>query len=411
MIVSVKVDNFRGIENEANISAIASNKIKRDKNSCSYIDEKNKLLKKIGIIGCNGSGKTSLLSAIHTIQTYLSFPYRKDINNDDEFKNLLNTMSEKNLKDYLLKFNTLKLGPQNINRSEETTKIEIELYAPKRENNIPGFYKYIIEYDKNHSKNGVILEALYYREKINSKKFITLSKKNNIIESNISTTVLYENNNIKLENINYINYYKSFLDEIIEYTDCFFEGGSFNLKEFFNNHKKEFIKLCNIADDKITNITIDKNSNEVNILFWNNNNKYLYFTDLSEGTRKIIILGCTIINSLYNNSVSIIDEIEQSLHHSLTQFLIELISAKGDNNYSQIIFTTHSPLLAFSLSNDELYFIHNHDNNYYFSNITNAIKMKLITKDQNVQKACIDNILIKNPDNKTIYDFIKKTKF
>ena len=103
-----------------------------------------------------------------------------------------------------------------------------------------------------------------------------------------------------------------------------------------------------------------------------------------------------------------IDEIELSLHHSLVKFLVDLISVKNDHNYSQIIFTTHSPLLAFSSANDELYFIHNHNNEYFCSNISNAIKNKLLTKDQNMQKAWIDNILIKNPDDEKITNFLKE---
>ena len=408
MIVNLRVNNYKGIEKEANISFIASNKIKRSLNKCSYIDKKNKLLKKVGIIGCNGSGKTSLLSAIETIQTYLSFPYRKKMNTDEEFKKLLDSMNEKELKQYLLELNTLNLGEQNINNNLKATEIEIEIFISERKNNIPGFYKYKIVFDNNHSNIGVLLEELLYKKRIDSKKYITLSRKHNIIESNISTTILYENNNFNLENTQFINYYKSFVNEMLKYTNCFFEGGTIDLQNFIENNKREFIKLCNIADDKITNVTIDENSQERKILFWNKNKKGLYFSQLSEGTRKIIILGSILINALNNNSVSIIDEIELSLHHSLVNFLINLISSKDEFNYSQILFTTHSPLLAFSLANDELYFIHNHNDDYFFSNISNAIKTKLITKDQNIQKAWIDNILIKNPDDDKMNDFFKE---
>lgn len=407
MIVHFKVNNYKGIEQEAIIDAKASNKIKRPARKYSTISDKNKLLKTICIIGCNGSGKTSILSAIDTLQTFISFPFRKNIKESNDFVNYIKSMSEEELKNYLIKLNTLDLGEQNINRKDEPTLIEIELYVPKRNNNISGFYSYKIIYDYNYKKNGVLSESLSYRPAYEKKNIINLCKRKNIIESQIGTAILYENNdNINKNTIKYIEYYKSFTEELLNYTDCLFDGASTDIREILRNSKNDFIKLCNIADDKIIDVSIDENSKNRNILFWNKYGNSLYFSQLSEGTRKIIILGSVIIEAIKNNSTLLIDEIEQSLHPALVDFLIDLASSKYSHNYTQLLFTTHSPLLAFSLENDELYFINNHDDSYYFSNITNAIKMKIITKDQSRQKAWIDNLLVKNPDKNKIEQFI-----
>lgn len=407
MIVHFKVNNYKGIEQEAIIDAKASNKIKRPARKYSTISDKNKLLKTICIIGCNGSGKTSILSAIDTLQTFISFPFRKNIKESNDFVNYIKSMSEEELKNYLIKLNTLDLGEQNINRKGEPTLIEIELYVPKRNNNISGFYSYKIIYDCNYKKNGVLSESLNYRPSYERKNIINLCKRKNIIESQIGTAILYENNdNINKNTIKYIEYYKSFTEELLNYTDCLFDGASTDIREILKNNKNDFIKLCNIADDKIIDVSIDENSKNRNILFWNKCGNSLYFSQLSEGTRKIIILGSVIIEAIKNNSTLLIDEIEQSLHPTLVDFLIDFASSKSSNNYTQLLFTTHSPLLAFSLENDELYFINNHNDSYYFSNITNAIKMKIITKDQSRQKAWIDNLLVKNPDKKKIEQFI-----
>lgn len=408
MIINFKVNNFRGIEKEASICTKASNKIKRNINSCSYINETTKLLKTICLIGCNGSGKTSILLALETLQDFIEFPFRKKFKEDEEYINHIKSMSENEVKNYLIKLNTLSLGKQNINKSNEKTELEIELYIPKRENNIDGFYNYKIVYDQNYQTNGVLLEKLSYRPKYEKKNILTLSKKNNIIESQIGTAILYENNNIKHYTTKYIEYFKSFANEILNYTECYYSGGSTDIKYMLENHNEDFIKLCNIADDKITNVTIDENNEKRNLLFWNNNQKHLYFSQLSEGTRKIIILGSVIIKALENNSTLLIDELEQSLHPTLVNFLIRLITSKSQNNYTQLIFTTHSPLLAFTLENDELYFIHNQEDDYSFYNITSAIKSKIITKDQSRQKAWISNLLVKNPDESKIENFINQ---
>ena len=407
MIINFTVNNYKGIEKSANIYAKASNKIKRTPNHYSNLSDKLKILKTICIIGCNGSGKTSILNAMETVQDFISFPFRKSIKDNDEFVNYIKSMNEEELKNYLVKLNTLDLGEQNINKRQEKTEIELEIYVPKREENIEGFYTYTLEYDRNYKKNGVLLEKLTYRPRYEKKNIINLSKKENIIESQIGTIILYENNHLKTKDIKYMNYYKSFADEVLNHISCCFDGATVNIHDMLNNYKKEFIELCNIADDKITNVTIDENSDSRDLLFWNNNNNYIYFSQLSEGTKKIIILGSIIINALKSNSVILIDELEQSLHPTLVAFLINLVNSKAKNNFTQLIFTTHSPFLAFTLENDQLYFINNHNNEYFFSNISNAIKNKIITKDQSRQKAWIDDLLIKNPDRKKIDLFIK----
>ena len=411
MIVSFKVNNYKGIEKEAIIHTRASNKIKRSKNKCSYISEKNKLLKTICLIGCNGSGKTSILSAIDNLQTFISFPFRKSIKDNNDFVNYINSMTEEDLKKYLIKLNTLSLGEQNINRKNENTIIEIELYSPKRKDNISGFYTYKIIYNQDYAKSGVISEVLNYRPNYEKKNIINLCKGKNIIESQIGTAILYENNQDLNDKKNkYIEYYKSFTEELLNYTECYLEGCTLDIREMLDNNKEEFIELCNIADDKITDVLIDENSKNRNVLFYNKYGNFLYFSQLSEGTRKIIILGSIIINAIKNNSTLLIDEIEQSLHPTLVDFLIKLVSSKSSDNYTQLLFTTHSPLLAFSLENDELYFISNHDNEYFFSNISDAIRKKIITKDQSRKKAWIDNLLIKNPDKNKIEQFINIKK-
>lgn len=407
MLSCLKISNYKGIENEIVLNAKASNKIKRNNNKCSYISESDKLLKNLCIIGCNGSGKTSILSAVETAQTFLSHPFRKNLGENDEFVDYINSMSEEQLKNYLLKINTLNLGEQNINKQNEPTTIEIELYAPKRKNNIPGFYTYKIIYDNNYKKQGVISESLNYRPEYPKKNILNLSKSKNIFESQIGTAILYENNNINKRSNKYIEFYKTFADELLEYTECLFGGTSMPLNEIFENNKEEFINLCNIADDKINDVSIEENDKNRNLLFWNKNNNPLYFSQLSEGTRKIIVLGAVILDALTNNRTLLVDEIEQSLHPTLVDFLISLITSKSNYNYTQLIFTTHSPLLAFTMENDELYFINNHEDKYEFYNITTAIKLKLITKDQNKHKAWINNLLIKNPSINQINNFIK----
>ena len=179
-----------------------------------------------------------------------------------------------------------------------------------------------------------------------------------------------------------------------------------DLLEAFNKHGNKFVELCNIADDKIIDITLDENEKKPKILFWNSKKTFLTFPQLSNGTRKILVIGSIILDALEKNNLLLIDEIELSLHPTLVNFLINLNSSKDFNHFSQLIFTTHSPFVAFSMTNDQLYYINNKNNNYYISSISNAIKNNIITKDKNPEKAWIEDLLIKNPDLNKIKHFL-----
>ena len=179
-----------------------------------------------------------------------------------------------------------------------------------------------------------------------------------------------------------------------------------DLLEAFNKHGNKFIELCNIADDKIIDVTLDENEKKPKILFWNSKKTYLTFSQLSNGTKKILVIGSIILDALEKNNLLLIDEIELSLHSTLVNFLINLNSSKDFNHFSQLIFTTHSPFVAFSMTNDQLYYINNKNNNYYISSISNAIKNNIITKDKNPEKAWIEDLLIKNPDLNKIKHFL-----
>lgn len=408
MLLNIKIDNFKGVRKNIDISCIASNKIRHSNNEISKISDKSKVLKDICLIGSNASGKTSILNAIETVQDFLLFPYRKKISDDKDYANFIKQMSPEDLKQFIIDINTLRLGEQNNLRYNDKTTICLELYIPKRKNNISGIYTYTLLYKNNYSENGVLMEKLEYRKSFESKKNDVICLKNNIIESEISRKVLYKNNEIKKQDTgDKIKYYESFFYEMIKHVSYLDGSERVNLIEVAKKYNNRLIELCNIADDKIINITIDENEKNPKLLFWNSDNSYLTFSQLSNGTRKILVIGSIILNSLDYNDLLLVDEIELSLHPKLVTFLINLSTSSDCNHFSQMIFTTHSPYVAFSMANDQLYYINNKSENYYVSNISNAIKNGIITKDKNPEKAWIEDLLIKNPDQQKINSFLK----
>ena len=404
MILSVTVENFKGIKNEVRLSAIASNKIKRSSNVCSNLDDKNKALKSIAIIGANAAGKSSFLDAIETVQDFLWFPFRRNITKEDSYRNYIDSLSPEDLRDFLIRFDTPELGNQHNTKKNSYTNIIIEIYVPQRENNISGFYTYQLIYDQYYQKCGVKKEVLSFRKSYDSKRLKLLLNENDIIESEAAVSVVYKNNSsfVKNENINYI---ESFVDEMLFYTTFSKRLSESSLIDFAEENIKLFCKLCSIADNKIKKVTIDYDDNNSKILkFWNSTKSYLYLNDLSDGTVKILGLGCDIINSLENSETLLFDEIDNGLHFSLSRFLIELNNT-FKNNFSQIIFTTHSPVLASYLDNDQVYFIETNSESTSLNSIAYAINNKIISKDQKFLRAYIDGLIINNPNTEELVNF------
>lgn len=408
MLLNVHISNFMGIEKSVNITSIANNKIKRKNKDIIKIEDNINALKTIGIIGSNGSGKTSILNAIATVQTFITFPFRKSTNNNEAFIEQIKKLPDEILNDLLKSFNTLELPLQNVNSSKNDTIIKLDFFIPKEHNIIDGYYTYKLVYDKEYKFNGVKEESLFYRKKYNSKKIIEIFKVNNILESELGTKLLYQNNTINNDNNNMLKYYHSFGNLIMNKCEFIFQSDSINLISQLKKDKSRFVSLCNLADEKIINADIEKKDNKEILYFINNKNNKLYFEQLSSGTKKVLVLGNKILESLENNKLLFVDEIETSLHSSLAKFLVMLMQYPIKSSYSQLFFTTHSVFLPSILDNDQLYYINNKDDNYEVLNISHAIRNGIITKDKTLTVALVENFLINNPDINKIDKFINK---
>jgi AAA15 family ATPase/GTPase len=76
----------------------------------------------------------------------------------------------------------------------------------------------------------------------------------------------------------------------------------------------------------------------------------------STGTQRLFYSMLNIIDAIKNNKVFFIDEIENSLHHKIVEYIVDLFHA---GSTAQIIFTTHNTnLLSLNkLRKDQIYFV------------------------------------------------------
>jgi len=115
-------------------------------------------------------------------------------------------------------------------------------------------------------------------------------------------------------------------------------------KEFFDNSpfSQEFIK--EMINQKGSKIPIIKTIHTVFDAQENESNRVVFELDSEEslGTRKFFKMSAPILNTLREGKILMIDELDASLHPTLTQHLIELFHNKEINTKNaQLIFATH----------------------------------------------------------------------
>lgn len=83
----------------------------------------------------------------------------------------------------------------------------------------------------------------------------------------------------------------------------------------------------------------------------------LEFNEESAGTQKALSMLGPVFDILDNGKVAFIDELESSLHPSITQFIVKLFHSKHNRTNAQLIFTTHDVTLLDNelLRRDQIY--------------------------------------------------------
>lgn len=122
------------------------------------------------------------------------------------------------------------------------------------------------------------------------------------------------------------------------------------------------------SKDKFFNIALDEDKDEpiiTTLSFKHGNSLYEFdFDEESDGTRRIFDL-LDILLTKYKNSVYIIDEMERSLHPSLTRHFVELLNDYHKKNNIRLIFTTHESTIMDQelFRRDQIWFVSRNQNN------------------------------------------------
>ena len=367
MLVEFSVENFRSIKKEQTISLLATKSKEHPENLIAYSDSsKFNILRSAVIYGANASGKTNILKALENLVYFILFST-----------------------DLKLEQKIPSYKPHKLDNAyhDQPTKFQIEFIGPSNVR-----YRYLIHFTANEvireellfypKKQEAILFSREKGKKIKFGNYLTGRKKNIEAELLPNNLFLSKAANSNLEHLQkiYIYFLETFVfkmkDELrftgvettrkmTDTTDSSFsdkvslflksvDTGISSLKvvktefkddAFFDSFPKDMPK--HIVDDIRTQISLRPmtshrlydNDNEVGMIDFD-------IAEESDGTNKLYSLSSDIITALLNGSVYVIDEIDNSLHPHITEFIIKLFNNPRINKKNaQLITATHDSSL------------------------------------------------------------------
>ncbi len=341
MYIYIKMDNICGIDKEIKIDFLAEPRKRNKKETVVEIESGKNINKLTGILGCNASGKSSIVKAIMAVDMFLKYNSNSEKSQGEEKER----RHYRRIEDIMPK--------ANVNRKDEYSLIEISAYISDCSK--PGIYTYRLEYTLNPDIDIKTKERLAYKSNFTSEEKIKLYIEKKRLESEIGLKYNYKDSFIQ-DLID--EKAKNSFEEKLEYYKCFYEYINNDLiyaEESIDNFGMQYWLILNwIEEDKTTleevvkliDKSVEKFEVETvegfrqkRIYYYNKNNQKLTFLDLSNGTRKFLSYIYLLFITLNTNGLILIDEIENSLHNDLVKFILKLVTIK--NSSSQIIFTTN----------------------------------------------------------------------
>lgn len=361
MVLEIRVSNFFSIKDEITLDLRAANiKSQKSKDLINNIFQINKtdVLKTAAIYGANASGKSNIIKAIRFCNAMI---FQSHLHNENTVYNFMP-----------FKFNSYKNKPSTYFIRFISRGIEYE-------------------YSFSLSRTEIISESLYFYPQGRIKKIFTRderlgkTKKEKYsftseirrpmsVAENTSNKTLYISRASQMD--------RDIAKEIFNYFNDIFILGYKNrpIDILFNENKSVLLKALKIADSDIIDIKIKKEKQQgKDISFDLSTNQasikntetdalkittyhksspktpFDFQTEESDGTKKLFAVMLTIIDIVKNNKILLIDEIGESLHTSIVEYIISLFNTSKS---AQLIFTTHNTKLLNlnKLRKDQIYF-------------------------------------------------------
>jgi AAA15 family ATPase/GTPase len=370
MVLEIRLSNFYSIKEEIVLDLRAANiKSKNAKalNNNVFKYDKIDVLKTIAIYGANASGKSNVIKAIrfcnlmilnsHNHNENVSFNFKKF-----KFSNFSNKPSV-----YFIRFVLKEVEYEyTFTLMQDSIMSESLYYYPK------GRITKIFTRDESLGKT-----------KKDKYSFGSIIKRPLDVAENTSDKTLYISRASQMD--------RDFAKEIFNYFNNTLVLGYLGLnapqiEKLFGTYKQKLLEALKVADSDIIDIKIRKiknpgknfnaNLNDLTISVEDVMQEQLkittfhksapdvafdFFTEESTGTIKLFLIMLSILDIVKNNKILLIDEIGESLHTDIIEYIFNLFRA---GNKAQLICTTHNTkfLNLTKFRKDQIYFVNKKDN-------------------------------------------------
>ena len=352
MIKNVKFSNFYSFNQEQEISFVAKKKNTHDYFQSNSGDQITKIA---SFIGGNASGKTNIMRVFSFLSYFVCVDNKNDSSDSDiVYKTFFNNKKpskfdiEFELEDYLFFYNFCiqenKIIEENLSvKIIKKNSKKVKLFC-RELNNVTSLNK---DYFKNFPKDSkeflknirpdvsliAFLKAHYSIDIINliyvyfSKFSTNINERgeiNNFATQIKSLEMYLEDSELKKEMENFIRHFDIGLD-------------GFEIKKEIKD-KKVSISVQGVHKTQEENNKLD-------------------FIYESKGTQSLFFTLANILNSLKNNSIVIIDEIESGFHPEALNKIISYFIDENKDKKSQIIFSSHSLGFMNKLDMHQIYLV------------------------------------------------------
>ncbi|MFA5310248.1 MAG: ATP-binding protein [Candidatus Paceibacterota bacterium] len=371
MIRKVKFSNFYSFNGEQEISFLANKKKKYDYFQSISGDQ----IAKVSLfIGGNGSGKTNVMRLFSFLSYFITTAAVDNHGNilDGGFQTFFKS---KKSSDFLIEF--------------EKDKIIFYYYFSIKDNVISEENLSIKDFN-NDSRKRNIFSRKSKIFKLNPEYFIDIPKNAlNLVRPDISL-IAYLKSNYNIEIINKVFDYFQISNSNIN------ERGEINARYQQAEIAKLYLKDKKLKEDMehfvsnfdlgLNGIEIIKNEDinkiQINGLHKLNKEKNkISFEYESRGTRSLFFILGYILDSLKNNSIVIIDEIETGFHPDALSKIIDYFIDENSDSSAQLIFSSHSLFFMNKLDMHQIYLVEKNDKNE--SNVHRLSQIKGIRSDDN----------------------------
>jgi AAA15 family ATPase/GTPase len=365
MVLEIRLSNFFSIKDEVVLDFRAANI--KSTNAIAlkdnfFIENKSEILKTLIIYGANASGKSNIIKAIRFCNAMVF-----ESHNHNE-----NTI-----------YNFVPFKFDNYDKKPSKYFIRFVLNDIEFEYSFSMFRTSIITESLHYYPKGRIKEIFTRDERLGKSKrekytFTDVIKRPFDVAENTSDKTLYisrasqMDRDIAKEIFNYFN--KTFILNYVGF-------GFSTIENIIHNNKEQLIEALKIADSDIEDVKIkvlkkpgknihadlsnmtlkveDVVQDHLQIKTTHKTNPKVTFdflTQESEGTIKLFFIMLTLLDVIKNNKVLLIDEIEESLHPKIINYIFNLFKA-GDK--AQLLCTTHNTqfLDLKKFRKDQIYFI------------------------------------------------------